>query len=78
MVQKPDEETELNMQIKVELPADLIEAARVRAAASNISVEHQIEAWVRRGIAVDSTLPEDELQEQDGPDPLDETRSGPT
>lgn len=43
----------------IDLPKDLIDAARAVAAESGITLEKQIELWMRRGMAVDLALRDD-------------------
>lgn len=50
--------------MQIDLPNDLIEAARALAAQSGIPLEKQIELWTRRGMAVELALRDDATPDQ--------------
>lgn len=50
--------------MQIDLPNDLIEAARALAEESGIPLEKQIELWTRRGMAVDLALRDDASPDQ--------------
>lgn len=50
--------------MQIDLPKDLIEAARDIATQSGIPVEKQIELWTRRGMAVYLALRDDASPDQ--------------
>jgi hypothetical protein len=47
----------------INLRSELVEAATQRSAVSGISVEQQIELWVRLGQAVERTLPSEKVEQ---------------
>lgn len=50
--------------MQIDLPKDLIDAARALATQSGIPLEKQIELWTRRGMAVDLALRDDASPDQ--------------
>lgn len=50
--------------MKIEIPDDLVDAARVSTNETRMSLEQQIEAWIRRGMAVEEALLDEATPDQ--------------